>query len=146
MGYMEQEKTYLKRVNEKSIRVACRCGVEYTQPFGDFVPEYIEEFGQYQNFNAECPECKEVTVFNLNIPITAAEDVPEEPFFPEHERQQREPLRALLWKLRPDLNEAEREAVEIEKRAEMESLYNADIETIRDMYKRELDLLAGYTE
>ena len=140
MGNEKQEISILKRVNQKSVRVACNCGTEYTHNIDGFEPRFIEEFNQYENLTTgPCPECNSFTVFNLNIPPTEAEDAPEEPFLPELEKQQREPLRALLWKVRPDLNEADREAVEIEKRAEMESLYNADLETIKEMYKREID-------
>lgn len=141
MGYEVREFTILKRVNEKSIRVSCRCGADYTQPFGDFVPQYMEEFKQYQNFNAECPECREVTVFNLNIPETRAQDIDQEPFMPPHEKEQRETLRELLWKLRPDLDESKREQTEKEKAREMEEIYGTDLETIKAMFSREISMI-----
>ena len=141
MGIEARQKTILKKLNEKSVVVACRCGVDYRHDLKGWEPAFVEEFNQYENLGTECPECGEVTFFNINIPPTRAEDIDQEPFLPDEEKQQRENIRALLWKLRPDLDETEREKVEKQQEKELEELHGADIETVRAMYRREIDLL-----
>ena len=69
------------------------------------------------------------------------QDIDQEPFFPEEEKLQRDNIRALLWKVRPDLNEAEREKAEKEKVKEVESYFGTDIETVKAIYEREKNLL-----
>ena len=140
MEIQKQEISILKRVNQKSVRVACNCGQEYTHNIDGFEPKFIEEVGQYENLTTgPCPECNSFTVFNLNIPETEADDVDQAPFLPPLEAQQREPLRELIWKVRPDLDEAEREKVEQQRKEEIESHFNADLETIKQMFYREVD-------
>lgn len=130
---------YIERINEKSIYVRCSCENGFNQPTDKFDPQFLEEFGQYENLTTNpCPNCGMQHAFNLNIPESEyeIEELETEPYFPVGEKKARDSVRDLMWKFRPDLKGKDRAAYAKEKQDAAESHFGKSIAEIRSSLKR----------
>lgn len=93
----------LKFIRNKIITVRCnQCETEYEESVEGKVCRFVEEYGEYQNYNTVCPNCGCIEIYNLNIPV----DAEEEPFWtgdlPLEEEIQRYYVRILIRLVRED--------------------------------------------
>jgi hypothetical protein len=79
--------------------------------------EFLEEFGEYENINIFCENCKRIHILNSNIAVSEYEErIYEELFGAYSEINDRKILRDILWKKRTDLKEMDRTAYNNEKK------------------------------
>lgn len=130
------DKTHIIRVNQASVRVACDCGVDYTHNLGTWKCKTMGD--SYENLMTHCPECEQTTIFNLNLPESEfdEQEIYEAPHYPPGEKEAREQVRALMWKVRPDLTGKDRAAFEKQKRQEVEKRYGLPLEAIQQNAQR----------
>jgi hypothetical protein len=131
--------THITKVNDKSVRIQCDCGVNYNHSLADYQPEFVEDFGQYVNLRTQCPDCNQLTFFNMNLPETADHEaeVEAEPYWPDGEKEARERVRQVMWKFRPDLKGKDRAELARKHREQIEKRWGADFETVKGFIKRE---------
>lgn len=125
---------YIERVNEKSIRSVCSCGTSYNTPLNGWEPAFIEAFGEYENFHTDpCPTCGTINVHNMNIPETefCEQEIEEAPFMPWEETDYRHNVRALMWKVRPDLKQKDRANVEALQKKQVEEARGLTVKQLR---------------
>lgn len=107
------QRTHIMRVNEKSIRILCDCGTEYTHQLANWEPAPLDEQGNYETLATICPECDQATFFNMNLPDSEfdEQEIWEEPYFPPGEKEARAAVREVMWKTRKDLKGKDRKSV-----------------------------------
>lgn len=135
------ETARIVRVNAESIRIKCKCEREFTVPFSEYITEFNEEFGSYFNFNCWCEECNNIFILNMNIPATKYHEFDMVPYMDQEEIRQRELIRQVIWKIRPDLAEMNREEVEAAEIKRLEEEYGASIEEIEIMLASDAEKL-----
>lgn len=130
--------SYIIRVNEKSVRIHCLCGSEYTHQTANWEPKQVDDLGNYETLATICPTCGRATFFNMSLPDSEfdEQEVWEEPHFPPGEKEARALVREVMWKHRPDLKGKDRAAHEKEKRDQLEKKYGLPLEDIKDQAKR----------
>lgn len=108
----------------------CRKDFDYEVP-ADFTPEFNEEFQEYENISATCPHCAEtgldsVVVININLPEGELDEEDAEYTMPFAEINARKYIRDLMWEVRPDLRERNREAFnQLRERVSLEKVLEA---------------------
>lgn len=64
---------------------------------------FLQEFGEYENLNFDCPFCDTIESFNMNIPIDDTDEPFETGDLPIEEEVQRAYVRILMRMVREDL-------------------------------------------
>lgn len=94
----------------------CSCENFFEYNLSGYEIEYNEQFNEYGNIIIVCENCKKVTHFNSNIPLSEYEEVEfEEKIMPYSEINERKILRDILWNKRSDLKSLDRNLYNEEK-------------------------------
>ncbi|WP_079479729.1 hypothetical protein [Halobacillus salinus] len=92
----------LKSIVDKDCHMKCnQCSLEYVENVNGVVKVYTEE-GEYENLNVSCPNCGQLEVFNLNIPVNDTDEPFETGELPVDEEIQRHYVRLLIRMVRDD--------------------------------------------
>lgn len=97
---------------EKDIlALRCYCGHHFESDSSQFISRFVEEFQEYENYQADCPKCG-MTIFpNMNIPISEYEEYElEMTVMPFYDINTRKYLRDFIWAKREDLAQVNRKA------------------------------------
>lgn len=94
----------LKEITGNNMTVICNnCNALNVYDLTSRESVFLQEFGEYENLNFDCPFCDTIESFNMNIPINDTD----EPFatgdLPIEEEVQRAYVRILMRMVREDL-------------------------------------------
>jgi hypothetical protein len=127
----------IKDYKDKEFEIECDCckGTYKHKVPVDFVPRFIPEFQQYENYKIECPHCKQqgkqvITHININLPPGDYDEEEIEVMISSNELNERKKVRDFMWDFRPDLKKLDRTTFNLARKKQ-----KAEIERVKEEHE-----------